>query len=76
MVANAVTFLDKTLPQHELILADDLAGVIDDTIAVNPLFTAHTRNQRLTQKYWTSYFADYIVAQIHAGPTIRRGTTP
>jgi hypothetical protein len=76
MVANGVTFLDGTLPQHERIMADDLAGVIDDMIAVNPLFTTHTENQRLTQKYWSRDFADYIVAQIHAGPVIPRGANP
>ncbi len=73
MVANAVIFLDGTLPAHEQILADDLAGIIDEMIAVNPLFRTHTENGRLTQKYWSRDFADFIVAQIHAGPVIPRG---
>lgn len=73
MIANGVQFLDGTLPEHERIFADDLAGLIDEMIAVNPLFTAHTEGQRLTQKYWSRDFADYIVAQIHAGPVIPRG---
>jgi hypothetical protein len=65
--AHANSFLEMN---GEVVRPGDVAAVLQLSVKVNPTFEKHLQDRRLTQKYWASYFSDYIVEQIYGRPDI------
>src|SRR5688500_2356570 len=64
MVANAKGYAKTFIGKGEKIRPGDLAEVLENAIKVDPDFEKHVKTKGLQQKYWVSYFADYILDQV------------
>ncbi len=73
VLANAVEFLDSTLPEGERILPDDLQHVISELVAVHPTFSRYVEEKSLIQQYWAVDFSDYIVYRKYGREIVKRG---
>ena len=72
LLSNAVDFLDKTLPDQERILADDLQRAISEMVAVHPTFTKYIEEKSLVQQYWAVDFSDYIIDKKYGHEIVKR----
>jgi len=50
---------------------EDIAAILHNTIKVDPDFELHMEKRKLQQKYWSSWFSEYIVEQVFPSPEIQ-----
>lgn len=72
LLGNAVDFLDKTLPDKERILADDLQRAISEMVAVHPTFSRYMEEKGLVQQYFAVDFSDYIIDKKYGREIVKR----
>jgi len=65
MVNKAKDYAMTIVAGGERIRPGDVAGIIQHAISVDPFFEAHVKGRHLTQNYWVSHFADYILDQAY-----------
>ncbi len=51
-------------PTREPVRTDDVLVNLEPAVEVAPEFRHHLDEQRLTQKYWRTYFSEYILDQV------------
>ena len=64
-VENAKTYARTFIEKDEKLRPGDLAEILQSAIKVDPDFEEYVKGKSLTQKYWITYFADYILDQVY-----------
>jgi hypothetical protein len=44
--------------------------VIENAIRIDPMFEKHTKDKTLPQKYWVTWFAEYVVERVYPQPVL------
>ncbi len=70
MVENAKEYAKTFIGQNEKVRPGDVADILHNAIKVDPDFENHVKNRGLQQKYWVSFFADYVLEQSYPPPEI------
>ena len=70
MVENAKEYAKTFIAEDEKVRPGDVAEIIQNAIKVDPHFESHVKNKGLQQKYWVTFFADYIMDRAYPPPEI------
>ena len=70
MVENAKQYAITFIGENERIRPGDIAEVIQNAVKVDLGFENHVKGRGLQQKYWVSFFADYILDRTYPPPEI------
>jgi hypothetical protein len=70
MVASAKDYAKTFIGQNEKIRPGDVSEILQNAIKVDPDFEAFVKAKGLQQKYWVSWFSDYILDQIFPSAAI------
>ena len=68
MVAKALQYAATCVPEGEKLRPGDIAFAARGAIRIDPMFEQHLTKRKLTQKFWVSWYADYIVEQAYPPP--------
>ena len=68
MVEKARQYAATCVPEGEKLRLPDIAFAARGAIRIDPMFEAHLIKRKLTQKFWVSWYADYIVEQVYPQP--------
>ena len=68
MVENARKYAQGCVGAGEQIKIGDVVAVIQHAIRIDPTFEAHVKKAHLPQKYWVTWFAEYILDHIYPSP--------
>jgi hypothetical protein len=64
MVANATEYAKTFIGDDEKIRPGDVAEILQNALKVDPDFERYVKDKGLQQKYWVSWFSEYILDQI------------
>lgn len=70
MVAQAKAYASTYISDQETIRPGDLADILTNAMEPDPDFEGHVKGRGLTQKYWVTWFCEYVVEQVYPPPTI------
>ena len=70
MANKALEYAKTCVPAGEKVRTGDVVAVIQNAVRIDPAFEAHLKNKKLTQKFWQSWFAEYIVEQVYPTPDL------
>jgi hypothetical protein len=75
MVEKAAESVKEGVAANETIRAGDVIATVEHGIRISTEFDNHLTLKKLTQKYWATRFAEYIVEQNypHAAIDIKHG---
>lgn len=77
MVQKAVEGVRACVGQGAPIKAGDVIAAVTHGISISKEFEDHLENKKLIQKYWATWFAEYIVEQIYPYAEIKeKGEAP
>jgi hypothetical protein len=65
MVENAAKYAKTFIRERAKVRPGDVADILHNAIKVDPDFETHLIDKKLQQKYWVSFFADYILDQLY-----------
>jgi len=71
MVEKAVEGVRACVGENESIKAGDVVAVVEHGIRISKEFEAHLTKEKLTNKYWAPWFAEYTVEQIYPHAEIK-----
>ncbi len=71
MVEKAAESVRTCVGENEPIRAGDVIAAVEHGIKISKEFENHLGKHKLTQQYWTRWFAEYIVEQIYPHPEIK-----
>lgn len=64
MAEDAVQYAKTYIAGKEKIRSGDIVEILQNAIKVNAEFEKYVKEKGLQQKYWVSWFSEYIVDQI------------
>jgi hypothetical protein len=64
MVEKSVEHVRACVGEHEKIKAGDVIAAVQHGIKISGEFEHHLTKNKLTQQYWSGWFAEYVVEQI------------
>ncbi|MGB7134397.1 MAG: hypothetical protein WBD46_03875 [Acidobacteriaceae bacterium] len=70
MAHTALKYAQACEPSGEQVKVGDVISVIQNAIKIDPAFEAHLKQKKLIQKFWVTYFAEYIVDQVFPQPDL------
>lgn len=70
MVATARDYAQTCVGQGEKVRIGDVIAVIQNAIRIDPMFEHHIKTKSLPQKYWVTWFAEYIVDRVYPQPIL------
>jgi len=73
MVETARDYAQTCVGKNEKVRIGDIIEVIVNAIRIDPAFEKHTKDKGLSQKYWVTYFAEYVVEQVYPQPELKKG---
>jgi hypothetical protein len=65
MVGKATEYAKTFIDPAEKVRPGDIAEILANAIKVDPDFENHVKTKGLQQKYWVTYYADYILDQVY-----------
>lgn len=65
MVARAGESVKACIEDNDSVKAGDIVAAVKHGIKISKEFEDHLSDKKLTQQYWTEWFAEYIVEQIY-----------
>lgn len=71
MVTKAVDGVRACVDEGAPIKAGDVVAALIHGVSISKEFENHLETQKLTQKYWASWFAEYVVEQIYPHAEIK-----
>jgi hypothetical protein len=74
MADKALEYASSCVPKGERVRLGDVIAVIENAVRIDPAFENHVKIKRLTQKFWITYFAEYIVDQVFPQPELKPST--
>jgi len=72
MVEKARDYAQTCVGVGEKVRIGDVIEVIVNAIRIDPDFEKHTKDKSLPQKFWVTYFAEYIVDQVYPQPQLKK----
>jgi hypothetical protein len=70
MVNTARDYAQTCVGEGEKVRVGDVVTIVQNAIRIDPEFEAHVKSKSLTQKYWVSWFAEYIIEQTYPQPDL------
>src|SRR5579872_4785561 len=70
MVRTARDYAETCIQPEEKIKVGDVVTVVQNGIKIDPEFETHLNKKKLTQKFWISWYAEYIVEQTFPQPDL------
>src|ERR1700733_2285832 len=64
MVDKARDYAQTCVADGERVRIGDVAAVVQNAIRIDPEFEKHLNKKGLIQKYWVTWFAEYIIKYI------------
>lgn len=76
MADKALQYAKTCVPAGENARTGDVVAIIQNAVKIDPSFEAYLAKERLTQKFWQLWFAEYIVEQVYPQPELKQAVTP
>ena len=73
IVNTARDYAQTCVGKGEKVRIGDVVAVVQNAIRIDPAFEKHTKDKGLPQKYWVSWFAEYIVDCVYPQPDLKKG---
>src|SRR2546427_521348 len=73
MVDTALEYAQTCVGQGEKVRIGDVVAVVQNAIRIDPTFEKHTKDKALPQKFWVSWFAEYVVDCVYPQPDLKKG---
>jgi hypothetical protein len=70
MVDKARDYAQTCVADGERVRIGDVVAVVQNAIRIDPAFEKHLNGKGLTQKYWVTWFAQYIIDQVYPQPEL------
>lgn len=70
MVDNAFEYAQTCVNSGEKVRIGDVVAIVQNGIKIDPEFEKHLQKKHLTQRYWLTWFAEYIVEQVYPQPEL------
>jgi hypothetical protein len=71
-VNNALDYAQKCVASGEKVRIGDVVAIFQNAIRIDPTFEKHTKDKGLTQKYWVTWFAEYIIDRVYPQPELTK----
>ena len=65
MIEKAREYAQSCVGKGEQIRIGDVISVVQHAIKIDPMFEKHMKGKGLTQKYWVTWFAEYLMDSIY-----------
>lgn len=65
MVGKAKEYTRTFIGSDEQVRPGDIADILINAIKVDPDFEQHVKTKGLQQKYWVTYFAEFILDKVY-----------
>jgi hypothetical protein len=72
MADKALHYANTCVPPGEKVRVGDVVSVIQNAVKIDPAFEKHLKDKKLTQKFWQTWFAEYIVEQVYPQPDLKQ----
>ena len=70
MVRTARDYSSTCVQQGEKVRVGDVVAVVQNAIKIDPEFEAYLNKKKLTQKFWISWYAEYILERTFPQPDL------
>lgn len=70
---SAYEYFAQNLPKDQRPRIDDVAGILTPILEVDVALKRYLQERKLTQKYWVTYFCDYILEKVWHLISVHRG---
>ncbi len=70
MVKKARDYARSIVPPAEQVRVGDVVEIVQNAIKIDPEFEQHFNKQKLTQKFWVPWYAEYIVDKTFPQPNL------
>lgn len=70
MVGKARDYAQTCVGAGEKVRIGDVVAVVQNAIRIDPTFEKHTKEKSLPQKFWVTWFAEYIVDCVYPQPAL------
>lgn len=70
MVRKARDYARSIVPEAEQVRVGDVVEIVQNAIKIDPEFEQHFNKQKLTQKFWVPWYAEYIVDKTFPQPDL------
>jgi|SRR6185437_14500410 len=71
MVEKSVESVRACVGENEPIKSGDVVAALEHGIKISQEFEAHLSKNKLTQQFWSDWFAEYVVEQIYPHAEIK-----
>ena len=61
---RAYNYAAQSMPEGQRVRIDDVAGVLNPALEIEPTLREFLQEGNLRQKYWVEYFCDYVLDQL------------
>jgi len=72
MADTALKYARTCVPPGEKVRLGDVVAVIQNAVRIDPAFETHLKKNKLVQKYWVTYFAEYVLDQVYPQPDLTK----
>jgi hypothetical protein len=72
MVDKAREYAQTCVGADEKVRIGDVVTIVQNAIRIDPTFEKHTKEKGLPQKYWVTWFAEYIVDAVYPQPILKK----
>jgi hypothetical protein len=76
MVASARDYAQTCVGVGEKVRIGDVVEVVQNAIRIDPTFEKYVKSKTLPQKFWVSWFAEYIVDRVYPQPELKKVAKP
>jgi len=70
MAHTALAYAKTCVPPGEKVRIGDVVSIITNAVRILPSFEAYIQKKKLKEKYWQSWFAEYILEQVFPQPDL------
>jgi hypothetical protein len=72
MVHKAHDYAQTCVGPGEKVRIGDVVAVVQNAIKIDPEFEEFTKSKSLPQKFWVSWYAEYIVDSVYPQPDLKK----
>jgi hypothetical protein len=65
---TALNYAFTCVPPGEKVRRGDVVSIVTNVIKILPSFEDHLQKRKLTEKYWQTLFAEYVLEQVFPQP--------
>jgi hypothetical protein len=70
MVDTAKDYAGTCVSEGEKVRIGDIVEIVKNAIKIDPEFEKHLAKKGLMQRYWLTWFAEYIIEQVYPQPEL------